>query len=297
MENITIKSNYDGLDLSVSYTPIKKPKAIIQFSHGMAEHKERYFPLMEYLNENGYLCIIHDHRGHGGSVKSLDDLGDFYTTDCNGIVSDLKQVSESFKEKYPDVDLYIFAHSMGTLVARNYLQQNDDLVKKIILCGAPTKNDGAYVGLKLAKRLYKKKPNEEATKLNKLSFSKANSISEIPNGWICSVKSEVEKYNLDPLCGFVFKPSGFINLYSMMIYAFKKKKYEVKNKDLPIYFIGGACDPIIGGFRKFDKLMAFFKKLGYINVDGKLYAKMRHEILNEGSKALVYQDILKFFDK
>ena len=35
-------------------------KGIVQISHGMAEHKERYFPFMEYLVSKGYaLSLIH----------------------------------------------------------------------------------------------------------------------------------------------------------------------------------------------------------------------------------------------
>lgn len=296
MENIVLNSLYDGLTISVSYIVPKKPKAIIQFSHGMAEHKERYFKLIEYLAQNNYLCVIHDHRGHGASVREQQDLGDFYTGDYKGIVEDLHQVSSYFKDLYPELDLYLFAHSMGTLVARCYLQKYDNLVKKVILSGPPTKNNGAKLGLRIAKKQHKKKPNEASTLLNKLSFSKANSTSNIPNGWLCSNKKEVEKYNLDPLCGFVFKPSGFINLYSMLISAYEKKNYLVQNKDLKLFIIAGGSDPIINGFKKFNKLAQFMINLGYTNVDKKLYIKMRHEIINEGSHALVFQDILKFYE-
>lgn len=53
------------------------PQAIIQISHGMCEHKERYLDFMNELAHQGYLCVIHDHRGHGKSVKNRDDLGYF----------------------------------------------------------------------------------------------------------------------------------------------------------------------------------------------------------------------------
>ena len=33
---------------------------------------------MEYMAALGYMTVIHDHRGHGQSVKSGDDLGDMY---------------------------------------------------------------------------------------------------------------------------------------------------------------------------------------------------------------------------
>ena len=49
------------------------PRAIVQIVHGMCEHKERYLPFMQYLNTRGYICIAHDHRGHGKSIRTADD--------------------------------------------------------------------------------------------------------------------------------------------------------------------------------------------------------------------------------
>ena len=70
-------SEADGLEISVlEILPEKKPyKGIVQLVHGMSEYKERYVPFMEYLAENGFVTVIHDHRGHGKSVKSVEDLG------------------------------------------------------------------------------------------------------------------------------------------------------------------------------------------------------------------------------
>jgi alpha-beta hydrolase superfamily lysophospholipase len=60
----------------------------------MAEHKERYVPLMEYLAGLGYACVVHDLRGHGESVLSQNDLGFFGANGLDALVEDLKQVSE-----------------------------------------------------------------------------------------------------------------------------------------------------------------------------------------------------------
>ena len=71
-----IISKKDNLQLEISIMePKEKPKAIVQISHGMAEHKERYYDFMNYLAKNGYICVIHDHRGHGASVNNNNDLG------------------------------------------------------------------------------------------------------------------------------------------------------------------------------------------------------------------------------
>lgn len=74
-----IRSKSDGLPIDiVEVVPeAKEVKGIIQIVHGMAEHKERYLHFMNYLAEQGYACIAHDHRGHGNSVLDPADLGYF----------------------------------------------------------------------------------------------------------------------------------------------------------------------------------------------------------------------------
>lgn len=138
------------LDVAI-VEPECEPKAIVQFSHGMSEHKERYFDFMNYLAKNGYVCIIHDHRGHGASIRQKGVHGYFYTEDISAIVDDLHEVSKLAKNEYPNLPLYIFSHSMGTLVARNYLKKYDSEVAKVVLCGPPTENNAVGIALALSK--------------------------------------------------------------------------------------------------------------------------------------------------
>ena len=201
IENIV--SEKDKLKLEAAILEPKiKPKGIIQISHGMSEHKERYYEFMKYLSENGYICVIHDHRGHGASVKSKSDLGYFYTEDINYIIEDLYQVTKYVKEKYPNLKINLFAHSMGTLVARGYLKKYDDKIDKLILSGPPTENKMTFLGLIIAKFLnifYKKnKPNKL---LNNITFGNYNKNIKNKNGWIClnedSVKNIIKTNYVD----------------------------------------------------------------------------------------------------
>lgn len=184
IENII--SEKDGLRLEVAILePKVQPKGIIQISHGMSEHKERYYDFMNYLCENGYVCIIHDHRGHGASIKDKSDLGYFYTEDINYIIDDLYKVTKYIKNKYPDLTVNLFAHSMGTLVARGYFKKYDEKINKLILSGPPTKNSMAFLALIIAKILnifYKKEtPNKL---LNKMTFGNYNkNINEKMDGY------------------------------------------------------------------------------------------------------------------
>lgn len=296
IENII--SEKDCLQLEVAILePKEKPKGIVQISHGMSEHKERYYEFMKYLSENGYICVIHDHRGHGASVKNKRDLGYFYTEDINYIIDDLYQITKYIKNKYPDLKINLFAHSMGTLVARGYLKKYDDKINKMILSGPPTENSMALLGLMIAKFLnifYKKNvPNKL---LNNLTFGNYSKDVNKKNEWICLNEDIVEAYNKDELCGYIFTTNGFINLYKIMINAFKKNNWNMKNKNLPIYIIAGRNDKVIQNEEKFTKLSKFITERGYKNVQSKLYNDMKHEILNEKNNKIVYKDILDFIE-
>lgn len=294
-----IKSENDDIELELAiFEPKDNAKGIIQFSHGMAEHKERYFDFMKYLSDHGYICIIHDHRGHGKSVKDKNDLGYFYTENINYIVDDLHQITEYMKEKYPNLKVMLFSHSMGTLVARNYLKKYDEDISKIVLCGPPTENKLTGFAICLAKTLKPFYGKNKANKfLNKMAFKNFNKNLKLDNEWICSKLETVENYNKDEYCGFVFTTNGFINLFKLMKGAFVKKDWEIQNASLPIFVIAGKNDPVIQNENKFNKLINFLEKLGYKNIKSKLYDNMRHEILNEKDNISVYQDILHFFDK
>ena len=69
-------SGTDGLPLSVlriESNEVRPIKGIVQIAHGMCEHKERYVDFMKFLASKGYITVIHDHRGHGESVRSPKD--------------------------------------------------------------------------------------------------------------------------------------------------------------------------------------------------------------------------------
>ena len=126
-EHISIKSPCDGLNLSVLSVlpnPRTETAGIVQLIHGMSEHKERYIRFMEFLSSNGYICIIHDHRGHGRSVKSTADLGYLYGAGFTGLVQDTEAVTQYAKSRWPGLPVHLMGHSMGSLVARSYAKRS-----------------------------------------------------------------------------------------------------------------------------------------------------------------------------
>lgn len=291
-----IISEQDGLSLELAIIePKQSPIGIIQFSHGMAEHKERYFEFMEFLANQGYICVIHDHRGHGASVKNEGDLGYFYTENSNYIVEDLYQITKYIKNKYPNLDIYLFSHSMGTLVARNYLKKYDKMIKKVVLCGPPTKNFLAPIGVSIGKTFSLVLGDKYRSKLlDYMTFHKYYHKNDTKTAWINSNENSLLKYEQDPLCGYVFTNNGMIQLYKLMENSFDKKNWQVNNHDLKIYVIAGSDDPVIQSEKKFMSLIKFLRGLGY-KVNYKIYPQKRHELLGETENEKIYQDILNFY--
>ena len=92
---LSLSSARDGLELPLLVcVPDGEARAVVQFSHGMCENKERYAPFMEFLAVHGFACAIHDHRGHGAAALQRGELGYFGEDGANALVDDLHQVTE-----------------------------------------------------------------------------------------------------------------------------------------------------------------------------------------------------------
>ena len=300
-KELTIMSKCDGLPLSVTIVePSMKIKGVVQIAHGMAEHKERYYPFMDYLAYNGYVAVIHDHRGHGKSIKSEEDLGYFYDEKAEYLVSDLYEVTKYIKKKYKKEKLTLFGHSMGSLIVRKYVKTHDDEIDKLIVCGSPSKRAFMDIPILITKIIKKFKGDRYRSEfLQKLVFGKYNEKIKEPiseNSWICQNEETVKEYDNDELCGFTFTTNGFLNLFTLMKEVYSKKGWQLKNKELKIYFVAGSRDPVIISKEKWYKSIGFMYSLGYKNIIYKLFYRLRHEILNEEENLVIFTDILRFID-
>lgn len=301
----TLQSKYDNLALSCAeYTAEgvtqTNAKGVVQIVHGMCEYKERYEGFIDYLTQNGYIVFAHDHRGHGGSVTANENLGYFGDKKGEAIVDDAALVTDEIRRLYPGLSVTLFGHSMGSLVVRAYIQKYEEKIDKLIVCGSPSKNSLAGFGLMLNGVISAFRGKKYRSRLM-ANASTGGGDDKFPgegkNAWLTRDKTVVEKYNADEKCNFVFSCNGFSNLLHLVKNAYNKKKYPAKHSDLPIFFMAGADDPVIGSEKKWLAAQQFLRDVGYKNVTGKSYPKMRHEILNELGKEEVYADALAFIEK
>lgn len=296
-------SEADGLEISVlEILPEKKPyKGIVQLVHGMSEYKERYVPFMEYLAENGFVTVIHDHRGHGKSVKSVEDLGYMYGGGADALLRDIKSVNDNIREKYPDIPLILFGHSMGSLAVRAFAAEHDSCLDMLIVCGSPSENPARPMGTlvaKMEKLLFGARHRSKLIEAMSFgSYAAKFKEEKSRHAWVCSDEQVYKEYGESDMCGFTFTDDGYLVLFELMKRAYDTKHWNCTKPKMPVLFVAGENDPCIGNPRQYAKAVKAMRKAGYLDVRGKLYPEMRHEILNEKNKEKVHHDIVAYINK
>ena len=297
-EEFEVASSADGLTLAAALTmPATTPKGIVFMLHGMEEHKERYYPFMEYLAHSGYASVIHDMRGHGKSLKAPQDLGFFYDKTGIAILTDIIDVKRAACKKTGNIPRHIFfAHSMGTLLALNHLQEHDGAYDAAVLMGVPHNNAAALGKFFVDVISFFKGDRARSRFIGGLvSGSYARHFKGTsPHRWLSGNTDNVAQYDSDPFCGFGFTLNGYRNLFCAMQHAYTPARYHMQHPELPLLMLAGEDDPVIGdGASGFAETQAFLERLGY-RPRLKLYPGKRHELLHEDSAGEVMQDIVNF---
>lgn len=297
-ERFTVCSEQDGLALAgiAVYPENMVPTAVLQISHGMIEHKERYLPFMQWMAEHGVACVIHDHRGHGESVFSPAELGYFGENGGDALVRDLYQVTGWAKRRFGRLPFFLLGHSMGSLAARAYVRHYGRALDGLIVCGSPSRRTGASSAERILGRLtrdeHRRNPKFDRAFSN--FFERPYRSENLPYAWICSDRAVVEAHNEDPLCTFTFTVNGYRSLFWLMHAAYDMPRDSAACPDLPVRFISGADDVCLISRRRFADAVETMRRAGYRNVTARLFPGMRHEILLESGCLRVYHDILRF---
>lgn len=298
MEKILLKST-DGYELDVHLFEVKNAKAIIQLIHGMEEHQERYEDFISFLNDNGYSVLSSDMRGHGISATKTGFFKE--RKGHEHLLNDQVTILNYIKKRFIDLPIYLFAHSMGTIISRNLIQKEGHNYTKICLSGYPNYQNGAGFGVFFAnviqffKGPYKKSPF--LTNLVTGSFSRKVKSRKSNLDWLTYNEDNVKAYLEDPLCGFGFSVSAYRDLFNLVKGMHKVKRYIDVNPTTPILLISGEDDPCTGGEKGRKDSYKILQKAGYKDIGVITYKMMRHEILNELEKEKVYRDVLDFYNK
>ena len=277
-------------------------KGAVQIAHGMAEHIERYGDFAQALTNAGYIVYGNDHRGHGRTAGSCENVG--YFADQDGwdlVVEDMHLLSQIIRQENQDLPIFIFGHSMGSFLTRSYIHKYGGSVDGAILCGTGGKPGLlGNLALLVARREIKKNGRRaRSTRMDQLSFGNFNKSFK-PNrtafDWLSRDKAQVDQYIADPYCGEVFTAGFFHDMLLGLRELNKKANIAEIPKDLPIYFISGEKDPVGNQTKGVLATYQSFRDAKIQDVSYTFYPDARHEILNEINNQEVFSDVITWLN-
>lgn len=287
----------DGEQIYVRIYEPEQPIGNFYILHGMGEHGDRYHRFAELLCREGYQVVVHDHRGHGKTAEASGKFGYFCNEDgFERVVQDVYEIMN--ETMFKELDCILFGHSMGSFIARRFIQLHSSLIHQCILCGTGSTTAQHYIGNILAKTLARSQGKDvESSFMNELTFSSFNKPFEnakTPFDWLSSDEKEVESYLEDPYCGFVPTHQFFADLTDGLMLINRKEENKKIRRDLPVLLISGSDDPVGNCGKGVFKVADQLTKAGLEHVAVFLFEGMRHEILNEKNNEQVYDVILRW---
>jgi alpha-beta hydrolase superfamily lysophospholipase len=278
------------------------PKAVVHISHGMAEHAARYSRVAEALTKAGYAVYANDHRGHGQTAKSKDDLGFF--ADEGGFarcVADLLALTEHEKQEHPKVPLVLFGHSMGSYFAQAFALDHGSELGGLVLSGSSGKpsllaNAGRLVARGERLRLGARGRSNLLHGMSFGAFNKPFAPARTPFDWLSRDAAEVDKYAADPLCGFVVTTSLWVDVLDGLAHNAEPARQAKIPSELPVYIFCGTEDMVSEKTKSTDQLLGAYRAAGLRKVTHRYYPGARHETLNETNRDEVTKDLTSWLD-
>ncbi|MFD4327523.1 alpha/beta fold hydrolase [Nocardioides sp. NPDC058538] len=255
---------------------LSAPKGVVQIAHGIAEHGQRYDRLARALVEAGYVVRAVDHRGHGGSVASADQLGHF---DFGELVADVAAMGASLRDEFPGIPVFLVAHSMGSFAAQTVIVDRSDLYDGVVLSGS-TALDVLAGALASAE--------------GPAGLEAFNAGFEHRTGyeWLSRDEAEVDAYVADPLSGFDLPDTAVPQLFAGAERLADPAALGAIRTDLPVLVVSGDADPLAGGGALVELLGERYREAGLKDVTVTLYPGARHEIFNETNRDAITADVI-----
>ena len=277
------------------------PRGILQLVHGMCEYSMRYDALARHFARQGYIVCGHDHLGHGQTAPDASALG--YTAKRGGadlLVEDAHTMTVQMRERYPELPIFLYGHSMGSFVARLYLSRYGEELAGALISGTAGPGQPTGLGLKLTHAIAAAKGAHHRSRLlTSIAFGSYNKKfkgEQDPHSWLTRDARVREAYKKDPLCCFVFTTAGYDTLFSLLSAVSDKKWAYTVPRELPLFLFAGEMDPV-GNYGKGVKAVHQRLLDAGCNTRLKLYPEARHEPHNDVCAEELFADIAKFLEE
>ena len=255
------------------------PHGAVQIAHGVAEHGSRYDRLAQALNAAGFLVFANDHRGHGRSVVSEDDLGNFGFAGFPGLVA--------------DVAAYGAPSPPSTRTCRSSWSRIPWAPSQHSRC-CSTIGSSTPGWCCPAPRHSTSWPASIAESGEPVGLEAFNAGFEHRTGyeWLSRDESEVDAYVADPLCGFDVPDEAIPQMFADAQRLADPDVLAGIRSDLPILIVSGQADPLAGGGQLVELLGQRYRDAGLTDVTTRVYPEARHEIFNETNRDEITADVV-----
>lgn len=293
----------DGLAVhTYRWLPDDGVRGVVQLAHGMAEHAGRYGHLAEALTAAGYAVYANDHRGHGRTAVTEDELGFF--AESRGwatVLDDVYRLHQHVRGEHPEVPVYLLGHSMGSFLAQQFLFTFPNAVDGAVLSGT-TRSTAVMVegGATLARaEVARLGPHGRSSALTLAAFgayNRAFAPTRTDFDWLSRDPEAVDAYIDDPRCGFELTTRMWLDVFSGLRVIRQSERLLLIPPYLPIYVFGGDRDPVGEAGTGVQRLIDAYAEAGLQNVTLRLYEDGRHEMLNETNRDQVIAELVTWLD-
>lgn len=279
-----------------------RTRGIVQINHGLADHAARYARFADALAKAGFSSYAHDHRGHG--LTTAPDAPARMFARKEGMVkvlADIDAVHDLIARENPDVPVIVFGHSMGGLVALNYILRHSHRVRAAAIWNANfTAGLAARAAIALLAwerfRLGSDVPSRLLPRLTFQAWARGIPDRRTPFDWLSHDSAEVEKYIADPFCGWDASISLWRDVFGFVLSGADDANFAAIRKDFPFHLVGGADDPSTFHGEAVRKLADRLSAMGFWNLVSTVYPATRHESLNDLNRDLITRDFISWAD-
>jgi alpha-beta hydrolase superfamily lysophospholipase len=265
----------NDLSLFFNTLPSASSKASVVFLHGVGEHIGRYEAIFRSFAAQGYSCFGFDQRGFGQSEGERGHINSFAE-----YVDDLARFIDEIVNKDAKIPVFLFGHSMGTLVTLAYALQYSTKIRGLVISSCPLKF--AYW-------------------LANFGGLLADALSEIAPQVKIPNMIDPDELTDDPLVIEAFKHDPYIvkDVSLSWLHEFKlTQKNILLNANrilLPTLICHGDADPIAAA----AGAELLYEKLGSDDKSLIIFNGLKHELLNHLSdeRAQVLKKIFEWLDK
>lgn len=263
----------DGSTLyTINWQPAGTPRAIVLLVHGIGEHSRRYDHVAQALTAAGYAVYALDHRGHGRSSGARVNFKSF-----DEPVADLKLYFDTIRAQHPYLKIFLYGHSMGSLISTLFLLRYQELVSGFISSGSPLLIDTSVPApvLAILRGLARLAPQLALLPVDSSTVSRDPAV--------------VAAYDADPL---VYHKRTQLGMLNKLVEAAIRARKLVHTLRLPLLVLHGAADPLTplaGSQHLYDHADSADKTL-------KIIPNAFHEIHNEPEQNEVFAEMVAWLN-